>query len=77
MSQKALKEDCLSKTKVFDCYKEFKNGRQSVVDDHWYDRTTTSVNDQYIDTVKESVLIDYLSDNKTYCWTSSYVIKPC
>ncbi|GBM85284.1 Putative uncharacterized protein FLJ37770 [Araneus ventricosus] len=56
--QKAFKDDCLSKTTVFDWYKKFKDGRESVIDDLRSGRPSTSINDQDIDNGRELVLGD-------------------
>ncbi|GBM58575.1 hypothetical protein AVEN_222800-1 [Araneus ventricosus] len=58
MLQKAFKDDCVSKTTVFDWNKKFKDGGECAIDDPRFGRPSTSINDQDIDKVTELVLGD-------------------
>lgn len=55
---KAFKNDCLSISTVFDCYKKFKDGTEYVKNDPWSGRLSISINDQEIHKVRELILWD-------------------
>lgn len=56
MLQKAYGEQALSKTRVYDWYKMFKEGREQVEDRERAGRPTASTNDGKIDEIKDLVL---------------------
>ncbi len=56
--QNAFKDNCLSKTIVFDWCRMFKDSRESVVDDPPSGRPSTSINDRDIDKIRELMLVD-------------------
>lgn len=56
MLQKAYGEEALSKTRIYEWYKMFKEGREEVGDEERRGRPMTSINDQNIEQVKDLVL---------------------
>lgn len=56
MLQKAFGEETLSKSRVYEWYKMFKEGRESVEDDARPGRPSTSTDEQHVAKIKELVL---------------------
>lgn len=56
MLQKAFSEQALSKTRVYEWYKTFKEGRESVEDEERPGRPTTSTDEQHVAKIKELLL---------------------
>lgn len=56
--QKVFKDDCLSKTTLFDWYKKFKAGRASAVDGPRSGRPSNLIDDQEVDKARELTLVD-------------------
>ena len=56
--QEAYGEDAMSKTRVYEWHKRFKNGREEVEDDRKSGRPSTSKTDENIDRVRQLVRSD-------------------
>ena len=55
---KCNKESAMSKTKVYEWYKRFQDGREDVEDDERPGRPSTSRTDENVEKVKEMVMND-------------------
>ena len=60
MLTKAHGESALSKTRVYEWYKRFQDGREDVEDDERLGRPSTSTSDEKVEKVKEMVINDIL-----------------
>ena len=58
MLTKAYGESAISKTRVYEWYKRFQNGREGVEDDERPGRPSTSITDENVEKVKEMVIND-------------------
>ena len=58
MLTKAYGESAMSKTRVYEWYKRFQNGREDVEDDERPGRPSTSTTDENVEKVKEMVMND-------------------
>ena len=58
MLTKAYGESAMSKTRVYEWYKRFQNGREDVEDDERPGRSSTSTTDENVEKVKEMVMND-------------------
>ena len=58
MLTKAYGESAMSKTRVYECYKRFQDGREDVEDDKRPGRPSTSKTDENVEKVKEMVMND-------------------
>ncbi|GFU56654.1 protein GVQW3 [Trichonephila clavipes] len=50
--------ECLSRARVFEWFKRFKDGRQDVEDDSWPDRPSTSKTDENVEKVASLIRSD-------------------
>ena len=55
--QKVYKEDCMSRTQVYEWFKRFKDGRESVESDERSGRLLTSKTDHNVELVRAAVQI--------------------
>ena len=58
MLTKAYGESAMSKTRVYESYKRFQDGREDVEDDERPGRLSTSTTDENVEKVKEMVMND-------------------
>ena len=59
MLTKAYGESAMSKTRVYEWYKRFQDGREDVEDDERPGRPSTSTTDENVEKVKEMVMNDH------------------
>lgn len=64
MLQKAFGDQCLSRSRTFEWYKMFKEGRELVEDEIRSGRPSTSTDELHVDKVKEIVVMNNLQGRR-------------